>query len=252
MTQPILTKFSVRKTEKKVVRVAQVIYGMLEGKEFTEDVVIDLVGKLSDITKHSRERISAMLGWLGRLGTTRVDAYRVALAIQGYLPCFDSQDRQLEVAYKGVPVFDVPGRFLAARAYADDKGRPTVDTVFLAMGTILAGRVYMFKLNMFQVDKLLKKVYVGRTKLEQNPHPAELSGCYCSLPSDWLTGRIGRVSEITCTAEMRSINRTLCKKRATRQCSESESCARCWKGRDQCAIAVRLTSKVKKEEKGSE
>lgn len=220
--------------------------------ELTQDAFVSLVSGLSRTTKHTRERISAMLGWLGKLRATRVDAYRIALAVQGYLPCFDSQDRRLESGYEGVPVFDVPGRFMAARAYSDDKGRLVVEAVFLAMGTILSGRIFMFKLNMFQVDKLLKKVYVGRTKLEQNPYPAELSGCYCSLPSDWLTGRIGKVSEITCTAEMRSINRTLCKKRSTRQCGESESCARCWKGRDQCAIAVRLTSKVKKEEKSSE
>lgn len=220
-----------------------------EADELTDSNSIEFIGKLSVITKHTRERCSAMLGWLGKLGTKKEDALRIAYAVIGYLPCFDSQDRTLETAYDGRPVFDVHGRFMAAHGFIDSRSnKPYVDCAFIAMSTILAGRVYLFRFNIYQIDRLLKKLYIGRTKLEKNPHPAELSGCYAVLPSSWLAGEIGKVNEVKCTSEMRELNRALCKKRAVRKCDVAESCAKCYKGRDECAIAVRLHTRKKKKE----
>lgn len=216
--------------------------------ELTDENSYEFLDKLSVFTKHTRERCAAMLNWLGKLGTTREDALRIAFAVQGYLPCFDSQDRVLERAYTGEPEFPVYGRFLTAQAYLDKNDNPVVDVVFLAQATILAGRIYLFRFNAYQADRVLKKIYVGRTKVEKSPHPAEISGCYAVVPSTWMAGMIGKITDIQCTSEMRTINRSLCKKRALRKCEEAESCAKCYKGRDRCAIAVRLHTKKKKEE----
>lgn len=219
-----------------------------DGTKLIDEPLAELVDKLAPAVKHSRERCIAMLGWLGQLYATKEDALRIAYAVQGYLPCFDSEDRQLEGAYNGAPEFPVYGRFMAAHVRPTKNSSVDIVCAFLAQSTILAGRAYLLQFKLYQIEKILKKIYVGRTKIEKSPHPYEISGCYCVVPSPWLGGLIGDVRELSCTDEMRELNRLLCKKRATRKCGEADMCGNCRKGRDQCAIAVRLHTLKKKEE----
>lgn len=250
LNQPVLTSFSVRKNDKLAVRVAQAVWDTLPDDGLNSENSTEFVSNLARITKHTPMRCSAMLSWLGDIKKTKEDALRIAYAVIGYLPCFDNNDDRLEEKYLGDPVFPVYGRFIASRAYYKTPDRPVVDVVFLAMSTILAGRVCLMQFSLPQAERILKKIYVGRSKLESQPHPAELSGCYLTLPSDWLAARIGSIPDISCTTEMRALNRSLCHKRATRKCSFSDSCATCDKGRDQCAIAVRKTTKRRVEDVG--
>jgi hypothetical protein len=248
-----LTGFSVRKTDKLAVRVAQAIWDLIPDAGLTPEASDAFVQRLAEITRHSYMRCSVMLSWLGEIRKDKGDALRIAYAVAGYLPCFDNNDTRAEAKYIGDPVFPVPGRFIAAKLYQDNpEAAPVVFLAFLAMGTILAGRVCIMKFSLMQADRLLRKIYIGRSKLESQPHPTELSGCYATIPSDWLALKIGRISDVTCTAEMRTINKALCHKRAVRKCSVCSACYKCDKGRDSCAIAVRRKTKERKEdERGS-
>ena len=236
------------------VRVAQAIWDLIPDEGLTQETSDEFVKHLASITKHSYTRCSLMLSWLGEIKKDRGDAIRIAYAIIGYLPCFDNGDTRAEAKYIGEPVFTVPGRFIAAKLYQDTPtSQPVVFLAFLGMGTILAGRICIMQFSLAQADRLLRKIYVGRSKLESQPHPTELSGCYAMIPSDWLAMKLGKISEVSCTAEMRAINKALCHKRATRKCAVSDACYKCHKGRDSCAIAIRRKTKERSDDvRGSE
>lgn len=143
-------------------------------------------------------------------------------------------------------MFKVYGRVVASRAYYDDSRRPIVDLVFLAMSSILAGRQYSMRLPVYLVDKILRKVYSGKSKYGVVP-PVEIAGVYLSVNSNWLTGSALDLEQVSCSSDMRQRNKQLHKNRSSRKCDIAKTCAICHVGRDKCSIAVRRKTKVKEE-----
>ena len=248
----MLINFSVKKTDKAAVNIARKVWDIIPDDGVTQDNTDLFVANLSDILDTNSMRCSSMLSWLGPIRKDKEDAIRIAYAALGYLPCFDKTDTRLETKYIGDPVFPVPGRFIAVKVFkaAPDK-QPVVYVAFLALGTILAGRLCIMMLNVVQASKLLRKVYAGRSKADAEINVMELSGCYATIPSDWLCMRAGNITDVSLTAEMRVLNKALKNRRANKKCSVSSSCAYCYKGRDTCAIAVRRKTKQKESADGN-
>jgi hypothetical protein len=240
-------RFSVRKAENNAIRAATAIRTLIDSADNKKDA---LVSFLAGNTKMTWFRAVQMVNGLGRLRTP-FDALRAGFAIHSYPECFSENDNELDPPYLGDPIFPVHGRILDC-CVSQIRGREVILMEFLAMNSILAGRVYKLWCSPYVIDKILRKIYSGR-----NPVPfIGISGCYLWLNSDLLFREIMKrdlSDSLGANSEEKDINKRLCKDRGDleriRTCSEPKgvNCYACQVPRSECMLSTRKKRKQPNE-----
>lgn len=211
----------------------------------TDDNCQPFAEKVAEICGLSVVRIHAMLHNLMPLHLDNMGLFRMALAVIEYLPLFEKDNLRIEGKYTGVPSLWVHCRMLSARPSLAAR-KPETQVVALALTSILAGRILVFRMNFDTTIGVLKRCGVHKHEKGVGlPLPQELTGTYHFI-------KFGTDDNALCMPVMfdwhsseSKANRELRMMRKLRNCPQPAhiTCVDCCAGRDVCPAACRAVTK---------